>query len=378
MSIVGIDPIPLPYYRTKLRVERALEASDVGHTVLRATQFHELIDKTFSIQRYSPVLWTFRSVRFQPIDTRDVASRLVELIGAEPAGRAPDMGGPTVHTHAELAHMYLAARGSRRSVVADADARAHRRRLSSGREPSPENPVGTSGIRRISDDDWIKFASAICFARIDKSTVWPTALHVPAFVVGSIVMSTPASRNGSMRAADTDRIQVAQLLTDAAAQGRLPMNEYEDAKGVAAQTYDELERISADLPGAVTRARGGGPCRPAPSTLLLAIIGGFEGRGRWNVPKRMTTFALFGGGVVDLRYAKFTSPEVEIHSYSIMGGRDHPRTAGGERGSARSRRDGRLRPERERRRLAGVPCVRIRGFWLWGRVGVERKKRTGA
>ena len=49
-------------------------------------------------------------------------------------------------------------------------------------------------------------------------------------------------------------------------------------------------------------------------------MSGFERRGRWNVPKRMTTFALFGGGVVDLRYADFTSPEVEIHSYSIMGG----------------------------------------------------------
>ena len=34
----------------------------------------------------------------------------------------------------------------------------------------------------------------------------------------------------------------------------------------------------------------------------------------------MTTLALFGGGVVDLRYADFTSPDVEIHSYSIFGG----------------------------------------------------------
>ena len=118
VSIVGIDRIPLPYYRTKLRVEQALEASGVGHTVLRATQFHDLIATTFSIQRYSPVLWALRDVRFQPIDTRDVAARLVELIGAEPAGRAPDIGGPTVHTHAELAQMYLAARGGRRKVVA--------------------------------------------------------------------------------------------------------------------------------------------------------------------------------------------------------------------------------------------------------------------
>ena len=34
----------------------------------------------------------------------------------------------------------------------------------------------------------------------------------------------------------------------------------------------------------------------------------------------MTTFTLFGGGVVDLRYADFTSTDVEIHAYSIMGG----------------------------------------------------------
>ncbi|PRC56614.1 hypothetical protein C6A85_37720, partial [Mycobacterium sp. ITM-2017-0098] len=84
-------------------------------------------------------------------------------------------------------------------------------------------------------------------------------------------------------------------------------------RAYAAKTYEELDRLSADLPGAVTRGRSG-PCRPAPSTLLLAILGGFERRGRWNVPRRLTTFALWGGGVVDLRYADFTSPEVEIRS----------------------------------------------------------------
>ena len=32
-------------------------------------------------------------------------------------------------------------------------------------------------------------------------------------------------------------------------------------------------------------------------------MSGFERRGRWNVPEKLTTFALWGGGVVDLRYA---------------------------------------------------------------------------
>ena len=180
-----------------------------------------------------------------------------------------------------------------------------------------------------------------------------------------------------MRAADTDRIQVAQLLTDAAAQGRLPMSEYEErlTRAYAAQTCDELERISAGLPGAITRARGGGPCRPAPSTLLLAIMSGFERRGRWNVPKRLTTFALWGGGVVDLRYADFTSPEVEIRAYSIMGGQTilvPPEVKVDLRGFGVM---GAFEHSVSGEGSPGAPCVKVRGFSLWGKVGVKRKKR---
>ncbi|WKG02415.1 SDR family oxidoreductase [Mycolicibacterium sp. HK-90] len=117
ISIVGIEDIPLPYYKTKLRVEQTLETSGVGHTILRATQFHELIEKTFSAQRFSPLLWTLRDVRFQPIDTRDVATRLVALIDSEPAGRVTDIGGPAVHSHPELGQMYLSAHNSVRRVA---------------------------------------------------------------------------------------------------------------------------------------------------------------------------------------------------------------------------------------------------------------------
>jgi uncharacterized protein YbjT (DUF2867 family) len=146
VSIVGIDRIPLPYYKTKLRIERALEASGVGHTVLRATQFHDLIKVTFSIQRFSPLLCALRGVRFQPIDTRDVTSRLVELIDCEPAGRVADMGGPAVHTHAELARMYLAARGGRRPVVEVPVPGRIVAGYRTGANLAPDNPVGTIGF----------------------------------------------------------------------------------------------------------------------------------------------------------------------------------------------------------------------------------------
>jgi hypothetical protein len=189
-------------------------------------------------------------------------------------------------------------------------------------------------------------------------------------------MSTPASRNGSMRAADTDRMQVAQLLTEAAAQGRLAMTEYEDrlSRAYAAQTYDELELLSADLPDVASTTRSGGPCRPAPSTLLLAIMSGYERRGRWNVPERLTSFALFGGGVIDLRYADFTSPEVAIHSYSIFGGQTillPPETNVDVRGVGVMGSFDHVGEQGS----PGAPHVTIRGFSLWGSVSIKRKKR---
>ena len=167
------------------------------------------------------------------------------------------------------------------------------------------------------------------------------------------------------------------MLTDAAAQGQLPMTEYEDrlTRAYAAKTYDELARLSADLPGAASTPRTAGPCRPAPSTLLLAIMSGFERRGRWNIPERLTTFALWGGGVVDLRYADFTSPEVEIRSYSIMGAQTIlvPPEVNVELGGVGVM--GTFEHSVVGDGSPGAPRVKIRGFSLWGKVGVKRKNR---
>jgi len=146
VSIVGVDRIPLPYYKVKLRVEEALAASGLGHTVLRATQFHELIALMFSAQRFSPVLWAARGARFQPIDTRDVASRLVALVDGEPAGRVADIGGPEVLQHADLARAYLAARGGHRPVLGVPLPARIIAGYRSGANLAPDNAVGTIGF----------------------------------------------------------------------------------------------------------------------------------------------------------------------------------------------------------------------------------------
>jgi len=191
-------------------------------------------------------------------------------------------------------------------------------------------------------------------------------------------MSNPSPGDSSMRASDDDRIQVAQLLSEAASNGRLTLDEYEArlTKAYSASAYVELERITRDLPEAMEYRRH--KSRPAPSTMLLAILSGFERRGRWNIPGRMTTFTLFGGGVVDLRYADFTSPDVEIHAYSILGGQTillPPEVnvdvkGHGVMGGFDKTVDGAGTP--------GAPKVTIKGFSLWGGVGIKRRNRTAS
>ena len=146
VSIAGIDRIPLPYYKTKLRVEEALTGSGLGHTIIRVTQFHDLIETTFSAQRFSPVLIAIKDVRFQPIDTRDVASHLVSLVDDGPAGRVDDIGGPTVFGHDDLGRMYLTSRGSRRRVVSLPVPGGIVAGFKTGANLVPANPVGTIGF----------------------------------------------------------------------------------------------------------------------------------------------------------------------------------------------------------------------------------------
>jgi uncharacterized protein YbjT (DUF2867 family) len=116
ISIVGIDKIPVRYYQDKVVIERLVTESGLPHTILRATQFHNLIEGLFRTTRRLPVV-VAPSLSVQPIAVEEVAERLVELTEAAPAGRVADIGGPQRRTFRDLAGAWKAATGSRRPVV---------------------------------------------------------------------------------------------------------------------------------------------------------------------------------------------------------------------------------------------------------------------
>ncbi|MFD7326668.1 SDR family oxidoreductase [Streptomyces sp. NPDC059875] len=117
ISIVGVDRVPLGYYRTKYAVERLIQQSGLDWTILRTTQFHDLILRLVEGLAKPPVMPVPKGVRDQPIEVTEAAARLAELAAGPPAGRVADLGGPEIRTFAELATAYLRATGKKRRIV---------------------------------------------------------------------------------------------------------------------------------------------------------------------------------------------------------------------------------------------------------------------
>ncbi|MGA5822421.1 SDR family oxidoreductase [Kitasatospora sp. NPDC094028] len=114
ISVIGADAVPLGYFRAKHAAERAVAESGLPYTVLRAAQFHDLALTLVEKMAKLPLVPAPGGIRWQPVDVREVAARLVELALAEPAGAVPDLAGPEVYEMRELTHSYLAACGRTR------------------------------------------------------------------------------------------------------------------------------------------------------------------------------------------------------------------------------------------------------------------------
>lgn len=110
LSIVGIDETSFGYYQAKLDQERAAADGPVPHTIVRATQLHELPAQLIGLTRQDSHASVF-DVRAQPVAARTVAEVLVEAAEAAPAGRAPDLAGPGEADLVDMARAFVERRG---------------------------------------------------------------------------------------------------------------------------------------------------------------------------------------------------------------------------------------------------------------------------
>jgi len=183
-----------------------------------------------------------------------------------------------------------------------------------------------------------------------------------------------------LRASDADRERIATVLRDAAAQGRLGLDELDERLGAvyAAKTYADLEPLTRDLPSAALASRqqtdldvhiGSKPT----SRGAIAIMSGFSRKGPWVPPRSFHCLAFWGGGTLDLRDARYADRNVKIRAFAIMGGitvlvpedAEVLVTGTGIMGGFDHSATG-----------VGVPSgprITVTGFAFWGGVAVQRR-----
>jgi hypothetical protein len=193
-----------------------------------------------------------------------------------------------------------------------------------------------------------------------------------------------------LRISDADRHAVAEVLREAAGEGRIDLDELDERLEAtfAARTYADLVPITLDLPAAPSGQIPARATAATPSPVVsgpaqerhLAILSGVDRKGVWVVPAHLTVVCFMGGAALDMRRAQFAAREVVVTINAIMGGADitvNPYTQvimegtgimGGYAGPS-----DRHAPELG----ADSPVVRVRGFALMGGVSVSRKRVPG-
>lgn len=117
LSIVGIDALPLGYYRVKLEQEAVVRASRVPGTVVRATQFPQLFDQAFGATKALGVIPAPRGP-VAPIDPRDVGEVIADAVDRGPAaGPLVQVRGADIVDLRDVARDWKRAHGSRRPVL---------------------------------------------------------------------------------------------------------------------------------------------------------------------------------------------------------------------------------------------------------------------
>lgn len=152
VSIIGIDRIPLRYYRSKLLAERIVASGAVPYSILRASQFHTLVDMLLTTAARVPLVIPIPTdFLVQSVAPPEVAERLLQSIAEGPGKRLPDFGGPEVLTLGEAVQQWKAARAERKRVMHVSIPGRIARALRAGENTAPDGDKGS-----IRWQDWVR------------------------------------------------------------------------------------------------------------------------------------------------------------------------------------------------------------------------------
>ncbi|WP_053227264.1 DUF1707 SHOCT-like domain-containing protein [Solirubrobacter soli] len=171
-----------------------------------------------------------------------------------------------------------------------------------------------------------------------------------------------------IRASDAERDATVDRLREAAAEGRLTLEELSDRVETAAGAVmrSELDALTRDLP-----ARSLAPVQAqAPD---VRALGDIKRSGSWLIPAENHFRTFFGTIKLDLRQAQISANETRIHAWTLFGNVDLLVPEGVEVEIQTKTPIGRLRHEAAPP-VAGAPRIVLTGGTFFGDVRIRHRR----
>jgi uncharacterized protein YbjT (DUF2867 family) len=152
LSAVGVDRIKDScYFRAKAAQEDVIRASSIPYTIVRSTQFFDLIEAFLQTSAAGDVVYVPPAL-IQPVAPDDVADALAEIAVAPPLNETIEMAGSEPICFNELARLILSGYEDPRRVITDAHTSFFGAVLDDRSFiPGPKPWIGPSTLR-----DWLR------------------------------------------------------------------------------------------------------------------------------------------------------------------------------------------------------------------------------
>jgi uncharacterized protein YbjT (DUF2867 family) len=151
VSMVGCDQVPMSYFRVKADQERVVRQGAVPWSIVRSTQFHELVGTVIAAAGRWRVLPMPRGV-LQPVACADTARAVVGVATGAPLKKCLTVAGPEVREVRDLARTWRKVTGHRAALMPMPVPGTVGRALRSGALTAPRPDVrGTTSFA-----DWLR------------------------------------------------------------------------------------------------------------------------------------------------------------------------------------------------------------------------------
>ena len=116
VSMVGCDQVPMSYFRVKADQERVVSQGAVPWSIVRSTQFYELVGTVIAAAGRWRVLPMPRGV-LQPVACADAARAVADVAEGAPLKRCFTVAGPEVSEVRDLARTWRKVTGHRAALM---------------------------------------------------------------------------------------------------------------------------------------------------------------------------------------------------------------------------------------------------------------------